>query len=215
MNLKVTNQFGNLSSVFYRLQITMNATSTSSDVLFLADNLALDFINTEYGVGDQHHDYLVDDESVLNWLKMAGLLPENADQQIPRGLLAHARRLRECSRAVVSAAMNGVPADLTVVNQVLEAGRPVKSLEWDEDARAFRVATRQRDSSPASLLGPVAESLVSLVTNEKFEYVRQCEAHDCVLLFQDLTKSHRRRWCSMATCGNRMKVAAFRSRKKL
>jgi predicted RNA-binding Zn ribbon-like protein len=60
----------------------------------------------------------------------------------------------------------------------------------------------------------VAESLVGLVMNDKFESVRQCEAHDCVLLFHDLSKSHRRRWCSMATCGNRMKVAAFRSRNK-
>ncbi|MFL9673349.1 CGNR zinc finger domain-containing protein [Pseudomonas sp. NFACC42-2] len=60
----------------------------------------------------------------------------------------------------------------------------------------------------------MAASLVGLVTNDKFEFVRQCEAHDCVLLFHDLSKSHRRRWCSMATCGNRMKVAAFRSRNK-
>ncbi|WP_412093512.1 CGNR zinc finger domain-containing protein [Pseudomonas syringae] len=31
----------------------------------------------------------------------------------------------------------------------------------------------------------------------------------------DLSKSHPRRGCSMATCGNRMKVAAFRSGKEL
>ncbi|QKO13905.1 hypothetical protein HAT91_02276 [Dickeya solani] len=30
----------------------MNSDSISSDVLFLADNLALDFINSEYGVGE-------------------------------------------------------------------------------------------------------------------------------------------------------------------
>nr|WP_237656265.1 CGNR zinc finger domain-containing protein [Kosakonia sp. MH5] len=28
-----------------------------------------------------------------------------------------------------------------------------------------------------------------------------------------MSKSHRRRWCSMAACGNRMKVEAFRNRK--
>ncbi|WP_327229156.1 CGNR zinc finger domain-containing protein [Achromobacter xylosoxidans] len=33
-------------------------------------------------------------------------------------------------------------------------------------------------------------------------------------MFHDKTKSHRRRRCSMALCGNRMKVAAFRSRQK-
>jgi predicted RNA-binding Zn ribbon-like protein len=193
----------------------MNITTpVTSDPLFLADNPALDFINSQYGTGDQRHDCFTDDESVLNWLKVAGLLPQEFEGVAPEGLLALARQLRDSSRAVVTAAMSGVAADLTVINQVLEAGRPVRALEWDEGARAFRVVSSPRDTSPASLLEPVAESLASLVTHEKFEFVRQCEAHDCVLLFHDLTKSHRRRWCSMATCGNRMKVAAFRSRNK-
>lgn len=192
----------------------MNPTSTSSGALFLADNLALDFINSEYGVGDQRHDCLTDDQSVASWLKMAGLLPESAAPKVPRGLLDEARKLRDCSRALVNAAMKGVSVDLTLINQVLEAGRPVSRLEWDGEAQEFRVGVHQRDRSPASLLWPVADSLVSLVTSEKFEFVRQCEAHDCILLFHDLSKSHRRRWCSMSTCGNRMKVAAFRSRQK-
>lgn len=192
----------------------MNSTSTSSGLLFLADNLALDFINSEYGVGEQRHDCLIDDQSVMTWLKTAGLVPEDSEEKLPNGLLVQARQLRECSRQVVGAAMSGASVDPGAINQVLEAGRPARMLEWDNELRAYRVAVHQRDGGPASLLWPVAESLVNLVTNDKFEFVRQCEAHDCVLLFQDLTKSHRRRWCSMATCGNRMKVAAFRARKK-
>ncbi|MFD2436744.1 CGNR zinc finger domain-containing protein [Modicisalibacter luteus] len=109
--------------------------------------------------------------------------------------------------------MAGVPPDLALVNHVLEAGHPIREIEWDDASRAFRIVTRLRYRDPASLLEPVAGSLASLLTSGKLEFVRQCEAHDCVLLFHDLTKSHRRRWCSMATCGNRMKVAAFRSRK--
>jgi predicted RNA-binding Zn ribbon-like protein len=42
--------------------------------------------------------------------------------------------------------------------------------------------------------------------------VRRCEGVDCVLWFYDRTKAHRRRWCSMEGCGNRAKVARFRSR---
>lgn len=192
----------------------MNAIINSTGAPFLADNLALDFINSEYGVGDQRHDCLTDDQAVANWLMVTGLLPESADLQLPPGLLGQARQLRECLREVVNAALNGTPAEAGVINQILETGRPARELDWDEQARGFRVTIRQRDSSAASLLWPLAESLVGLVTHDKFEYVRQCEAHDCVLLFHDLTKSHRRRWCSMATCGNRMKVAAFRSRNK-
>ena len=192
----------------------MNAEDTYTDAPFLADNLALDFINSEYAIGDKRHDCFIDDQSVAGWLRKAGLLPDINDQQIPDGLLAEARELRSNARRVVSAAMNRVPVDLTVVNRVLEAGRPKRTLEWDGDAQQFRVAVYESVRSPSSLLWPVADALVNLVTSDKFEFVRQCEAHDCILLFHDLSKSHRRRWCSMATCGNRMKVAAFRSRKK-
>ncbi|XXE61258.1 ABATE domain-containing protein [Pseudomonas sp. R1-18] len=194
--------------------MTNMTTPVSSDVLFLADNPALDFINSEYGTGDQRHDCFTDDETVLSWLEAAGLLPRTFEGAAPQGLLALARQLRDSSREVITAAMSGVAAELSVINHVLEAGRPLRALEWEEGARAFRMVSSPRDTSPASLLAPVAESLASLITHEKFEFVRQCEAHDCVLLFHDLTKSHRRRWCSMATCGNRMKVAAFRSRNK-
>lgn len=192
----------------------MNSTSIAPDTLFVADNIALDFINTAYGVGDQQHDCLHDDEAVLAWLKAAGLMAEQCHPEAVPGLLAQARALRLGARAVVDAAMTGAHADLGVINQVLEAGRPVSCLQWDGAAQAFHIVTRPKDTSPASLLWPVADALVGLVTGDKFEFVRQCEAHDCILLFHDLSKSHRRRWCSMATCGNRMKVAAFRARKK-
>lgn len=183
------------------------------DALFLADNVALDFINSEYGVGDQSHDCFTDDLSVIRWLRLAGLTPENAEDKAPKGLMRKARDLRESLRSVVHAAIKDSPADLTLINDVLEAGRPISKLKWDGEAQEFRIVCRPRDTSPASLLWPVANAVVHLVTSDKFEFVRQCEAHDCVLLFHDLSKSHRRRWCDMATCGNRMKVAAFRSRK--
>ncbi len=189
----------------------MEIKKLSSPPLFLADNLALDFINTEYGVGDDRHDCFDDDRSVIAWLEMAGVVPEGAEA--PPELLAEARQFRDAARAVVHAAMKSSAADLTVINRILERGRPETRLTWDQDGQRYRVDVRSGADSPAGLLWPVADALVKLVTDEKFEYVRQCEAHNCILLFHDLSKSHRRRWCSMATCGNRMKVAAFRNRK--
>lgn len=189
----------------------MNPDSTHSAPLFLADNLALDFINSEYGVAEQQHDCFTDDRSVIAWLTTAGVLTDEVEP--PRGLLALARELRDNSRTLVKAAMNGTASEPTLVNSVLAAGRPQQKLEWHDEAQQFRLGIYPDVSKPADLLWPIADALVTLVTSEKFEFVRQCEAHDCILLFHDLSKSHRRRWCSMATCGNRMKVAAFRSRK--
>jgi len=189
----------------------MEINPLSSPPLFLADNLALDFINSEYGTGDDRHDCFEDARSVIDWLKTAGLVPD--ETVAPPALLEEARQLRDAARAVVHAAMKSREADLTVINSVLGRGRPDTRLEWDHGTQRYRVDVRSVADSPAGLLWPIADALVKLVTDEKFEYVRECEAHNCILLFHDLSKSHRRRWCSMATCGNRMKVAAFRNRK--
>ena len=183
----------------------------STQPLFLADNLALDFINSEYGTGDERHDCFADNLSVIAWLETAGLVPK--DTEAPDDLLVEARQLRDAARTVVHAAMKSVAADLTVINKVLQAGRPAIGLQWDENRQRYRVDVCSDTLSAAGLLWPIADALVKLVTDDKFEYVRQCKAHNCVLLFHDLSKSHRRRWCSMATCGNRMKVAAYRNRK--
>ena len=189
----------------------MEINKLSSPPLFLADNLALDFINSEYGTGDNRHDCFDDARSVIDWLETVGLVPQGT--VAPPELLSEARQLRDAARAIVHAAMKSEEADLTVINRVLETGRPEARLKWEQDTQRYRVDVRFDTESPTGLLWPVADALVKLVTDDKFEYVRQCEAHDCILLFHDLSKSHRRRWCSMATCGNRMKVAAFRSRK--
>jgi predicted RNA-binding Zn ribbon-like protein len=63
-------------------------------------------------------------------------------------------------------------------------------------------------------LVPVAEAVARLLAEGDFKLVRKCESADCTLWFHDRTKSHHRRWCSMALCGNRAKVAAFRARQK-
>jgi len=180
--------------------------------LFVGDDLALDFINSTFGVGQAHRDCFVDDAAVVAWLKQAGSLAEDVDAT-PDGLLQLALQLRDNARTLVDAATSGGHPDVSVVNRLLEAGHAPPQLKWDEASRSFEVV-RQRRLDAASLLEPVAQAVVKLLTEPGLELVRQCEAHDCTLMFRDLTKSRRRRWCSMAACGNRMKVAAFRARNK-
>jgi len=180
---------------------------------FVGDNLALDFINTQYGVGAARRECFVDDASVVAWLKLAQVLPDDFEGT-PKGLLKLALELRASARSLVDAARSGGAATAEGVNRVLEMGRAVKRLEWDSASKSFKAVVLRRHDDAASLLEPVAQALVDLLTDTGLALVRQCEAHDCTLLFRDLTKSHRRRWCSMAVCGNRMKVAAFRSRQK-
>jgi predicted RNA-binding Zn ribbon-like protein len=41
--------------------------------------------------------------------------------------------------------------------------------------------------------------------------LKKCGASDCDVYFVDLSKGHRRRWCSMNNCGNREKQRRWRS----
>ena len=78
----------------------------------------------------------------------------------------------------------------------------------------LRLEQRFATDTAEQLLMPVALAAAELLANGNFELVRACESADCVLHFYDRTKSHRRRWCSMATCGNRAKVQTFRARQR-
>ncbi|WP_439537115.1 CGNR zinc finger domain-containing protein [Methyloversatilis sp.] len=178
----------------------------------VGDNLALDFINTEYGLGPLHREVLSSDQSVVDWLRTVGALPVEPER-VPRGLLALARELRASARALVEARRVGRWADPAVVNQVLARGQRPAELRWDASAKDFRIERQAGALDAPGLLLPVAEALARLLVDVDPTLVRQCEGHNCTLLFQDITKSHRRRWCSMAVCGNRMKVAAFRTRR--
>ena len=58
----------------------------------------------------------------------------------------------------------------------------------------------------------MAEAAADLLATADFKLVKRCEDQTGVLWFSDQTKSHHRRWCSVALYGNRYKVAAFRRR---
>jgi len=83
-----------------------------------------------------------------------------------------------------------------------------------DGAGKVRLERRRGQRTPLQLLAPVAEAAADLLANGDFDLIRKCEDASCTLWFYDRTKSHRRRWCSMAVCGNRHKVAAFRRRRQ-
>ncbi|MGI9017975.1 MAG: CGNR zinc finger domain-containing protein [Euzebya sp.] len=62
------------------------------------------------------------------------------------------------------------------------------------------------------VLSTLARDTVSLLTSADRDRVRRCAAQDCDRLFVDTSRPGQRRWCSMARCGNRAKVRAFRGR---
>jgi predicted RNA-binding Zn ribbon-like protein len=58
----------------------------------------------------------------------------------------------------------------------------------------------------------IAAASAALFTEVPASRVRKCET--CVVHFHDVSKKGARRWCSMNLCGNKVKVAAYQSRKR-
>lgn len=193
----------------------MNAPSQESrsatDAPLLGDHLALDLLNTEAQAQGGVVDYWGTDEEVRQWLARHDVSPAQISKQAPPGLLARGRELRAAVRAAVTARKAGHPVDVDALNEHLNAYLTFPRLHHDE-AGGLALSREAHCDETASLLGPVAEAAATLLVDGDFSLVRQCEHPDCILWFYDRTKSHKRRWCSMAVCGNRHKASRFRER---
>ncbi len=65
-------------------------------------------------------------------------------------------------------------------------------------------------------LWPLTRSAADLLTSDELDRVGQCaDDRGCGWLFIDTTRSRRRRWCSMESCGNRAKQRRHLQREKL
>lgn len=176
----------------------------------LADHIALDLINTVELVDGAPADRLQSAADVAHWLLATGMV-ERTPAVLPPGLLDATRRLREVVRAAVQQRKAGKAVDFSALNRLLARG--TSHLELHNVAKGgVEVRRRYNHEAADGLLGPVAEAAAELLASGDFSMVRKCESEDCSLWFYDRTRSHRRRWCSMALCGNRHKVAAFRKR---
>ncbi|MGE5689849.1 MAG: ABATE domain-containing protein [Pseudomonadota bacterium] len=168
----------------------------------LAGHPALELCNTRAGWGEAApKEYLASYAHLVALAREVGLVsPEDAaalDAPSPAAL-RRALALREALYQVVS---DPRPGDAW-------------SVVADEAARAAAVATLTPEGwrLPVRADLPVlavARSAAELLTSEHAP-VRRCPGTGCGWLFLD--PRGRRRWCTMATCGNRAKVRAHAAR---
>jgi predicted RNA-binding Zn ribbon-like protein len=195
--------------------------------IFIADSLGLDFLNSVATPVDAPIDWLDSSDGLLSWLAQARLVPADALDELKSRAMPgeldrvaeQARSLREWFRGFVCKYM-GWPLppkalrELGPLNRLLQNDETFSQIsrhrERDEDGFELQIVRRWR--SPESLLLPIAEALAKFVCEEDFARVKACEGQNCTLVFADHTRAQARRWCSMASCGNRAKQAAHRNR---
>ncbi|WP_271407574.1 CGNR zinc finger domain-containing protein [Pseudomonas sp. Q1-7] len=191
--------------------MTIPPSTAPSEPLLLADHPVLDMLNTQARVDGVPHEFWCSDADVQAWLERTGW--ELPVSRFAKGqLLSAALDLREAVRGLVERRKSGGRASVEALNRFLATPSQLR-LHWPVDGEP-RLEKRRATETAEQYLAPLAEAAAQLLVEGEFNLVRQCEHPDCVLWFYDRTKSHRRRWCSMALCGNRHKVAEFRKRQQ-
>jgi predicted RNA-binding Zn ribbon-like protein len=192
---------------------------------FIGDELCLDFINTEVVDQDEHVDLLRGFDDLVAWYVEAKIIDAaqakaftrrwGGDAGGPRAL-KEARQFRGMLREMVERLTEGrthVPQTaLDHLNRALRAREGFAEIVRTKDGYDTRF--RPRLDEPAHLLVAIAESAARLLSEGEPALLRKCQNPRCILYFYDTTKNHRRRWCSMAGCGNRAKVAAYYQRNR-
>jgi predicted RNA-binding Zn ribbon-like protein len=200
----------------------MTEKAEKTDFLFLAGHPCLDFLNTRLLVKGQPVELLPSLEEFLRWLTRAGRIDTKTvadalkrwnDSAEGVRTVERARAFRETLRHMTEGLVRsrGVSTEgVAAINFILAENDG--NLRLERHGGGFRTRFAARPTSPITLLGALAEAAADLLSNAAIHLVRRCGNPDCVLFFYDTTRNHRRQWCSMSTCGNLMKVRAFRRR---
>jgi predicted RNA-binding Zn ribbon-like protein len=81
------------------------------------------------------------------------------------------------------------------------------------EGSTWKMEFQAREGGLDWLLAAVARSAAEIIVEGTQARLRMCANPGCGLFFSDKSRTHRRRWCSMAICGNRQKVASFARRR--
>lgn len=124
--------------------------------------------------------------------------------------LAEARELREALRAacLAHAGQDMAPAARDTLTRLLS--RAPLLVAFDEAGGATLAP-----ADPAPLASRVAAAVAAAVADGTWQRLKACEADDCLWAYYDRSPAGRSRWCTMAVCGSRAKMRAYRARRSV
>jgi predicted RNA-binding Zn ribbon-like protein len=189
------------------------------------DRLCLDFVNTlESPLSRSPVDHLVDVPGVVQWGAYVGVFDAGDVQRIVPAVIEHpevmhtigrrTRQLREALRLIFRAIARGeaaAPSDLATLQAEYVQSLQASALVPRDGHYQWRVESAGLEA----LLAAVTRSAIDVLTTDDLARVKECPgADDCGHLFYDTTRNGRRRWCSMLTCGSRVKMRHLYERQR-
>jgi predicted RNA-binding Zn ribbon-like protein len=188
--------------------------STSPHLPLLGGRLAVDFANAALPNAElswQRLIHFLEATAIVSAERGTQLLTlPQSDPQAAEALLLKAQRLSSSLRKVFAAMLRKhrlAGEWLEPVNEILRITEGHDELVGVDGA--WKIEFIAREGGLDWLLAAVARSGAEIIAEGARARLRLCANPHCGLFFYDNSRTRRRRWCSMAVCGNRSKVAAF------
>jgi predicted RNA-binding Zn ribbon-like protein len=194
----------------------------NSPLALLGGRLAINFANAPSfpaspfrGLSWEEFVLFLEGSRVVSPERGATLLKlSQTDPQTAQTVLSRAIRLRDALREVFSALVRRQRVArewVAPVNEILRITEGHDELVAEHGAWKLEFIAREGGSD--WLLAAIARSAAEILVEGPNAQLRTCANPACGLFFSDTSRTHRRRWCSMAVCGNRHKVASFARRR--
>ena len=177
-----------------------------SEYSFLGNNLAIDFTNTEHIAHGKVVETLKNLNDFYQWASEADLEAEKFSET---DSISEVLKLRKSLKELFVSTVNGnsLPDKaLKTVNHYLLNRSETQQIK-KIDNKVF-LEPKYKRLSLERLLGVIAHEAAQLLVSPQLHQLKHCSNTKCILLFLDTSKSKKRRWCSMDTCGNRAKAAS-------
>ncbi|MES4905821.1 MULTISPECIES: ABATE domain-containing protein [unclassified Streptomyces] len=176
------------------------------DHVFLCGNPALDLAATLRARRSARFEMFVSPDRLDAWYLESGIVDAvSASQQAD---VEQAIAVREAVYQLVTARIAGEAYDsgaLALVNGT--ARKPPATPQ-------LTASGRWTDAKPEEALATVARHAVELLGGPDVPLLKECGNPECTRVYIDRSRGMRRQWCGMESCGNRVKAAAYRARKK-
>lgn len=187
---------------------------SASHLPLLGGRLSADFVNATLPNGELCWERLIhflNSTNIVSTERGAQLfgLPQ-IDPQAAKALLLKARRLSIALRKVFTAMLRKQRLAgewIEPVNEILRITEGHDELVSQDSA--WKIEFVAREGGLDWLLAAIARSGAEIIIEGTHARLRLCANPQCGLFFYDDSRTRRRRWCSMAVCGNRSKAAAF------
>lgn len=180
----------------------------------LGGALWIDLANTIRAQEMRREDRLLDPQAADEWL--ADHEWPDAVRALPRGrLIAELGELRPLCGQILADLVHRRRLSGASLGRLSELAGELNvgvAVSLREDG-GFSLAYEGRSGLDA-LRHAVLRSIAETLRDYPADRIRKCEQEACVLHFVDTSRSGKRRWCRMETCGNRHKAAEFYARQR-